>query len=263
MFIQQGKPLPPELVPLSMEQMRYFVDLNVPLRAILAARDHASRLQSEWVYMNNETKIKLIEKFFDILFLNSFPKPIHKVTFSRLRFTATFHSEDWSMRFSENHFAQDSFEKTFKVWIHESYHAMLHFYSLRVNLPIAADVFSPPPQVIQMAQQYKMPDDGSVTVIIAKRNLLGMIDRSIGGGVGGNYRSVRIGDRMTMVSSPNTMGGVGWDSYYLNVEINVETLTEITFKKIFPNYMFRRSYVTAEEYIQRRLSGVAPIYAAI
>ena len=53
----------------------------------------------------------------------------------------------------------------------------------------------------------------------------------------------------------------GMDSFYLNVEINVENLEELTFRKLFPGLKFQRSYKTAEQYIKNREEGQSPFYA--
>lgn len=261
MFIQKDKPLPPELVPLDRTLFMAFADEMLPSKSISQVREQISRIQPEWQYIDLNNRLRLLDGLHNIMFGYHCPKPTCQLTYSRVRYVASFHSEDWSMRFSENFFQEYTFEQTFKTWIHESSHAVLHFSGLRVNPTVAADVLNPPLQVVNLARQLPQVPHDSALGQIARRNLLGMIDHSMGQIHPRNYRSVRIGDRAFMAGASNPMAGTGLDSFYLNVEINVENLTEILFKKVFPNVIFRRSYVTAEEYISRRRNGIGPAFA--
>lgn len=261
MFIQQDNPLPPELMPLD---RRYYLTLAedlAPVKVIQLLREKIARLQPEWGYFDANTKLKLLEGLHENLFGRHVPQPQCKLTFSRVRFTALFYCEDWSMRFAENFFVQYTFEKAFRTWLHEDIHALFHFAGLRLNPVVAADVLNPPLTIVNMARQMGHLPDSSPLFLMGKRNLLGMIDRSMNHITPRNYRSVRIGDHSFMAGSTGSLAGAGWDSYYLNVEISVENLTEVLFKKVFPNVLFHRSYVTAEEYIRRRKQGIGPAFA--
>ncbi|MDJ0625946.1 MAG: hypothetical protein QNJ31_06235 [Candidatus Caenarcaniphilales bacterium] len=264
MLLQPGKPIPKELLPLNKTQVQGLVDHLLTTQVIQNVQNQLALYKSEWSYLDNNRKLSFLDNLHSFIFGNLFPRPVSKVTFSRVRFTASFHSEDWSMRFSENFFTKYSVEQIFKTWLHESYHAFLHFSGIRLNPGVAVDVFAPPRQVIELARKMPIRDDGSIFIQLIKRNLLGCIDRSVGQvDTTRTVRSVRLGDNIfTPRSSYQSMAGTGLDSYYLNVEINVENLTEMTFKKVAPYAPFRRSYVTAEEYIRKRLNGEGPVYAA-
>jgi hypothetical protein len=232
--IQKDKPLPPELVPIRPEVYRAFLDQVLPAEAISTIRVQINKVRSEWSYFDASIKINVLSNFHDALFASFFPKPSVQKTFARLRFAATFHPGDWSVRFSEN-FLTHSFDNVFNVWLHESYHGFLHFLSLRLSLEAATDTLHPPSDICEIARKYPLAMNDLVPVTLAKRNLLGSADRGL-------------------------FGGRGLDSYYLNVEISVETLTELTFKRIFPYAQYKRSYKTADEYIKGRMNGGAPIY---
>jgi hypothetical protein len=137
----------------------------------------------------------------------------------------------------------------------------LYFLSLRLDPGLAADILHVPAQVVQIAKQTPIAKTDLIVLTLAKRNLIGMMDRTLNSmDTGMSSSAIRIGSEYR-VTNTNPMRGVGWDSYYLNVEINVENLTEVTFKKLLPGITYRRSYTTADEYIKRRMNGVAPIYA--
>jgi hypothetical protein len=264
MFIQRGKPIPAELLPIDHFRLVQLVDTLFPSVASSSLRDKISRLQPEWNYMSADMRINALNLFFEDLFISHCPKPFTRLTFSRVRFTASFHSEDWSMRFSENFFLSNSFDSTFRTWLHEMFHAFLHFCSMRLNPSIAADLLSPPSSILEAARRKPLRQDHSALAEVAKKNLLGILDRSVGqSNQTGQYRAARFGDSIfTPGQSANHSTGTGLDSFYLNVEILVEDLTEIAFRRFFTYTGTRRSYATAQDYIQRRLNGMAPTYAA-
>ncbi|HEY9886270.1 MAG TPA: hypothetical protein V6C96_03310, partial [Vampirovibrionales bacterium] len=241
-----------------------FVSMLINNQNLSQVQSKIKFAREEWSYLGAQQRINLLNELHESCFKYCFPRPDCKTTFSRVRFTATFHSNDWSMRFSENFFQSHPFDQSFKTWIHESFHAFLHFSSLRINLEVASDVLSPPKNIIDLARRSTLRDDGSTLAKLAKKNLLGMIDRQIGNTNSySQRRSVRIGNEIfTPKSQAPSMAGMGLDSYYLNVEITTENLTEALFKRLLPGFPFRRSYATPEEYIQRRLSGQAPVFAA-
>ena len=273
MYIQQGKPIPDELQPLSAEVYNSFFSQTFKPTVFQEANQLFSRNRTEWAYMQKEARINFLQDLHLILFPSLVPLPITEITYDRIRFVATFHSDDWSMRFSGNYFKEYNCEQVVKVWIHETFHAILHFASLRLNPEIAIGVLIPPVQIIDLAKQKGNLNPKSSLLPIAKRNLLGMLDRSMGNTA---YQHNNSPNRTRAVLIKNEFStnliplqgqyanllGIGLDSYYLNVEINVENLTEILFKKLIPIGLFRRSYPAAQEYIKRRLAGIAPAFAA-
>ncbi|MDX1921089.1 MAG: hypothetical protein SFU25_10190 [Candidatus Caenarcaniphilales bacterium] len=264
MLIQRGKPIPEELLPINPSLISQFVDSIIPAKSLNLIKTKVIRMQPEWAYLDVNMRLNTLNMFYEDIFGSLCPKPTSKITFSRVRYTASFHSEDWSMRFSENFFVSNTFEQTFRTWLHESFHSFLHFSSLRLNPSVASDVFSPPSLILDTARKNPLKLDSSTLVLLAKRNLLGVLDRSLGQmNPVSSARSVRLGDDIFSVGSAgSSMTGTGLDSYYLNVEINVENLTDITFKKFFPYSTLKRSYARAEDYIRNRLNGMAPVYAA-
>ena len=237
----QGKPVPPELKPLSIETYKKFLLEILTSEVLFRIQQHIKETLSSWLVLNNKEKEEVLNECQGILFREFIPKPVCRTTFDRVRFSATFHPNDWSIRFSESYFRRD-FAEVFKTWLHESYHALLHFLSLRLDSQDAAKIISPPQQIIFIAMQYPISERDKEAYVLAGRNLLGMTDRY-----------------MTYTEK----NWAGWDSYYLNVEIIVENLTQMTMERIFSGYKFGRSYATAEDYIKRRLSGVPPIKAAV
>ena len=237
--ILQGRPVPPELMPLSEGVYQSFLAQVLVAREVQQARELLGRLSPDWAVLSSEQKLSGFDRLQDILFSELIPKPQCTLTFSRVRYAATFHQTEWAIKFSENYF-QKPLAPVFKTWIHESYHGLLHFLSLRLNPQSAVEVIKPPAQIAELARQYPLSDDGSAVALIAGRNLLGMLDRYL------TYRERDWG---------------ALDSYYLNVEIIVEDLTVRTFRALLPSSAHRRSYPTAETYIQRRLSGVPPARA--
>jgi hypothetical protein len=239
-MIRKGHPIPEELKPLARSTYDRFLSQVLPPSAASQIQGMFGRISSDWMSMNVRQRLQAFNGLHDELFADFFPKAECRTTFGRVRFTASFHSDDWSIRFSENYF-QNPFQRVFKTWLHESYHAFLHFLSLRARFSEAAGVIKVPPQVRQIAQQYPLADTqaNSPAILLAEKNLLGMMDRSM------TYQKQ----------------GWGLDSYYLNVEIVVETLCEITFKRLLPGVPYRRSYRSAEEYIRRRQQGLPPVEA--
>jgi hypothetical protein len=259
-MIQKGKPIPTDLIPIEDWVYENFLNQVFNSQSLNSARHKISSILPEWNYLDNHSKVKYLDSFHETFFTKFFPKPVCKLTFSRVRFAATFHANDWCMQFSENALSHN-FEPIFAVWLHESYHAFLHFLSLRLLTEDSTEILNPPQAVIQIATKYPLAKNDLVPVTFAKRNLIGMLDRSLGQNSGGKYIAARIGNETINHSNANPMTGIGWDSYYLNVEIIVENLTEASMKKILPQYRYKRSYVNSQEYIKRRLNGIAPAYA--
>ncbi len=273
MYIQPGKPIPDEVKPLSSEIYQSFFAQTFKPIAFQEATQLFSRTRTEWAYMSKESRISFLQDLHLALFPSLAPLPITEITYDRIRFVATFHSDDWSMRFSGNYFKEYNSEQVIKVWIHESFHAILHFASLRLNPEIALPVLIPPAEIIDLAKQKGNLNPQSSLLPIARRNLLGMLDRSMGNTAyqhsnsSGKTRAVLLKGELSTSVFPvygeyTSLIGAGLDSYYLNVEINVENLAEILFKKIIPTASFRRSYPSSQEYIKRRLAGMAPAFAA-
>ncbi len=261
-MLQKGKPIPEDLVPLRPEVTRGFVDLVLAQVDQNEFRNKVNRIQADWRLFDAETKLKILNSFYDVVFARFFPRPDCKTTYNRVDATALFRANLWAMYFTEG-FLNSPFDQVFKTWLHENYHAFLHFLSLRLDPALAAEAIGAPLHVISTAKKYPLSKNDLVPVTFAKRNLIGTMDRALGTQAGGGrYRAARIGDQYISISSvANPMAGTGWDSYYLNVEINVENITELTFRRLLPNAQFRRSYRSAEEYIKLRMEGVAPVYA--
>lgn len=240
-MIIQGKPVPDELKPLHPNIYRDFVRQILHPDILSAIQAHIRSISADWQVYTPNQQIAILDTCQDILFNALIPKPDCRLTFGRVRFTASFHTDDWSIRFSENYFRQRPFHKTFKTWLHESFHGLLNFFSLRVGNTSAPNVVKAPRHIQQIALQYPLPPHQQSARLIAEKNLLGIMDRYL---------------------SHTDRHWAGLDSYYLNVEIVVENLTEYVFRAILPQASFQRSYRTAEDYIAFRMAGGPPIKAA-
>ncbi len=237
MLILRGKPLPAELEPLrpiDYEQLfaKYFLPARLaPIRAELLDLDR------EWPRLAEAEALACLDDLHGGLFGGIFPAVRSKLTYARVRYSASFHSDGWDLRFSQNHFSAN-FSNLFKTWLHENFHAFLHFHSLRLNPSQAQRVLQVPAPVLQAASQrgpLVLPE-----LLFAEKNLLGMMDRQLT-----NART----------------GSVGLDSYYLNVEILTEDLTEKLYLLLKPAFRYQRSYARAQDYIERRFRGLPPVQA--
>ncbi|MDX1918069.1 MAG: hypothetical protein SFT81_02875 [Candidatus Caenarcaniphilales bacterium] len=236
----KDKPIPPELVPLEGKIYEQFTSLFLSEKVLESLRMRTTNISRDWLYLNPTQKLAWLDGIYDLIFVDFFPKPACKQTFARVRFSASFHHDDWTIRFSQNYLEREHFHKIFKTWLHESFHAFLNFLTLRHD-PSTQSVIRAPKMVLDLARRYPLDTRNEIAVLeITERNQIGLMDRHL------TYQE---------------KFWVGLDSYYLNVEINVENLTELTFKKIFPGQPYQRSYRTAQEYIERRMSGYAPVYA--
>ena len=258
-MLQKGKPIPEELQPPRPEVYKEFVAQIFDQETIQEFRDQALRVQTDWNYFNAQNKLNLLKTFHEILFADFFPMPASKTTYNRVDAAALFYSSEWSMSFTEN-FLKQNFDLVFKVWLHESYHGFMHFLSLRLNYTTAAEVIQAPPAILNLARQYPIPPQEKIAITLAKRNLIGTLDRANSQGPTAPVDGMRVSVNSGYMDL-KSRAGMGWDSYYLNVEILVENLTEVSFKALLPNARFRRSYTTAEKYIQKRLNGIAPAWA--
>lgn len=235
----KGRPIPPELQPLDINIYQDFLGQFLTSELVKTTQRLINNINSDWNYLQATEKIKYLDKLQDVLFNELIPKPVCQLTFARKRFAASFHIDDWTIRFSEDYF-RNRLDMIFKTWLHETYHAFLNFLSLRENYSEALKVIKAPANITQLARQYPLPADQTNAKIFAQRNLLGMMDR---------YMTYTQKDWVEL------------DSYYLNVEIIVEDLTELTFNKLIPGIRYFRSYQTSSDYINRRLSGIAPAIA--
>ncbi len=236
----KGRPIPDELKPLDIGLYNSFLEEIFTEKAKLDLLQYIQKVQADWNVFSVNDRLRILENCYEILFLNFIPKPTYKLTFSRVRFTATFHYDDWSIRFSQNYFERN-FSAILKTWFHETYHGLLHFLSLRINMSSATTVINPPKDILMIAKKYPLSPDNKAACMFAERNLIGMIDRHL---------------------THTERYWAGLDSYYLNVEIIVENLTIMSMKKIFPNMNFQRNYNTAEEYINLRMQGHPPLKAS-
>lgn len=258
-MLQKGKPIPEELQPPRPEIYREFIQQIFDQEIIQKFRTQSIKAQTDWNYFNAQTKLSLLCSFHEVLFVDFFPMPESKTTYNRVDAAALFYSSLWSMSFTEN-FLKQHFDLVFKVWLHESFHGFMHFLSLRLNYEAAAEVIQAPEHVLSLARKYPLPMEERIAITLAKRNLIGTLDRANSQGPAapalGMHASLNSG-----YMELKSRAGIGWDSYFLNVEIPVENLTEIGFKVLLPNARFQRSYTTADKYIQKRLNGIAPAWA--
>lgn len=235
----KGRPIPPELQPLDLNIYQEFLGQFLTPELTTKTQRLIKNINSDWNYLQATEKVKYLDKLQELLFNDLIPRPNCQITFARKRFAASFHIDDWSIRFSEDYF-RSPLHLIIKTWLHESYHAFLNFLSLRENYVNAIKVIKAPVRITQVARQYPLPDDQKNAKTLAQRNLLGMMDR---------YMTYTQKDWVEL------------DSYYLNVEIIVEDLTELTFNILMPGIRYNRSYQTSTNYINRRFSGIAPTIA--
>jgi len=237
----RGKPVPKELEPLSLSVYQNFLAEVFPFNDLGTLQAKFRNYVQDWLEIDLQGRLELLDSFHSLLFADFFPKTPTSMTFNRKRFSATFHGKEWAIKFSQNYFTKRPFDYIFKTWIHESYHAFLNFLSMRLDPSQAAGVMFPPGQVLSIARAHPLTVSDDAARKLAEKNLLGAMDRYL------TYT-----DRHW----------AGWDSYYLNVEIIVDDLGQLSFQKLVPELVYRRSYRTASEYINMRLSGYPPVKAA-
>lgn len=230
-----------DLLPLREELFKQFLDIFLTPEIIQSAQQRILRIKSQWPELLPEERLRALGGFHAIIFANLFPEPQSRLSFDRLSAAATFHSDQWQIVFSQTEILHD-FDEVFGVWLHESYHGLLNFLSLRLKPHVAQRVICALPLVYKIALAYPLDINDLVPVTFAKRNLLGFIDRS--------------------KASP-CHNLFGMDSYYLNVEINVDSLAEHTFQRVLPNSCYRRGYNKPNEYIKRRLNGESHTSASV
>jgi hypothetical protein len=220
-----GNSVPTDLQPLDEKALKQLIDELFPSSVVKVAIEKIFFVIRPWSLCSLKNKLLFYEEMYEILFSSYFPKPLISSNIqNHCNAAGLFFSNHWKIEMITNYLENCSFHDSFGVYIHESFHAFLHFLSLCLLTPVASDVLCPPIKIIQIANQIKIDSYRPLLLKIAKKNLIGSLDRDL----------KRI------------------DSYYMNVEILVDNLAELLFHKICPGIEYRRGYARWEKYISQR-----------
>ncbi len=220
-----------DLKPIDEMALNWIIDELFPSDVVYKANQKIKSISYRWPKCSFTEKLAFCDSLYEILFSSYFPKP-KCVSFHQSHRSAAglFYSQYWQIELIRDYLERAPFHDLIGVYLHESFHAFLHFLSLCLSPTIASPILWPPYKIIQITNQIKIDSVKPILFKIAKRNLLGMFDR----------------------------GGISIDSYYINVEILVDNFAERLFKKLFPGITYERGYAKSENYINQRLSKSPP-----
>ena len=238
--------LPAEFIPIPPSEAKEFIDCVFPESKLERLRAEARYIIQWWHLMRFDEKFARLNAFQEMLYDGLCPtakiqfhaeEPKSKTltnganstdssTYCGETMAALFHTITWQISFVPNYFKQASPSNILATSIHENFHGLLHFMSLCQHRNLAWEYMYPPYRVMQMAASLQINQSNVIASKIARKNLLGIIDRSWG----------------------------CLDSYYLNVEITVDDLGELLYNKLgcFP-VKYQRGYTNSRTYLLDRL----------
>lgn len=182
-----------------------------------------------WSVLTVKQRLDFLHNLHSKLFANCFPVAKLSVI-SSSSYIGAFYPWLWEIKFEESSFATANFDYCFGVWLHESFHAFLNFMSLCSHNKATNLILKPPTTINHTAQQLIILPTNQPAYDIARRNLIG------------HYG----------------MLGFSKDSHYINVEIMVDYLAELLFKRFLPQRAYLKGYAYCKDYLSKRKRDTSP-----